>query len=639
MPATPVNPVLPLALREMFAGRFDKDLRFFQLLLVLINKSCSIKNVDLVWTEDAPPGRAGLRPVMGTTQAIQFASLSHIGCSPKNPNPRFCQLISDEGRHEAESCNVSDKAAEMRVRATGKTDIYRCHAGLIDIAVPVICKGKHIATLYSGQVLKAQPSRGEFVQIKKQVAHLDYLDVKQLEQAYWQVPVVTQEEIDETVAILEMFAEYLATWWNRLGEAVHAEQRRMKDLQLQRTEFAQMILEGAVADPARLRELARSIGFAHYPNRIFVVQPADSPESFSSEAAFDMTMTRVLHAVESTCEGMENVAVTYSRRRGICIFYHDESARTKSTDSRTYAFAQRIVNAVAERCNTRVRIGAGRTQTEIQRLQESYQEARAALAGSEAVISVYKRPDALTGELYTQLDAICRMIQERRLVESRASLIALPMLVRRRLGDSASNLSTERQFFLSGVEAVLFNAAQIGYTGETAAAFRSEALEHLSLARTSFQLHEAWISAADRLIAEMSRLYAGKYDKLVERTKSYVDRRIESEQDAPGVTLQDTARSVGVSAGHLSRVFRKVTGVTFERYLMTKRVERAQRLLLDPTSRVSEVAEKCEFCNPAYFARVFRKIAGCSPTEYSKNPLRYSAAAPTAADGSATVRR
>lgn len=99
---------------------------------------------------------------------------------------------------------------------------------------------------------------------------------------------------------------------------------------------------------------------------------------------------------------------------------------------------------------------------------------------------------------------------------------------------------------------------------------------------------------------------------------------------------------IGVSAGHLSRTFRRVSGLTFERYLMEKRVERAQRLLLDPVSRVSDVAERCDFCNPAYFARVFRKLSGCSPTEYSKNPIHArlhttSPAAPAAASSEARV--
>ncbi len=55
---------------------------------------------------------------------------------------------------------------------------------------------------------------------------------------------------------------------------------------------------------------------------------------------------------------------------------------------------------------------------------------------------------------------------------------------------------------------------------------------------------------------------------------------------------------------------------------MTRRVELAKRLLLDPLHNVSHVAQRCGFSDASYFARVFRKIAGCSPTDYCRDPLR-----------------
>ncbi len=40
------------------------------------------------------------------------------------------------------------------------------------------------------------------------------------------------------------------------------------------------------------------------------------------------------------------------------------------------------------------------------------------------------------------------------------------------------------------------------------------------------------------------------------------------------------------------------------------------RLLLDPRLHVSEVADRCGFCNPAYFASVFKKYMHCTPRAY-----------------------
>jgi hypothetical protein len=41
---------------KSLAEQFENDLRFFQLLLVLINKSCPIKSVDLMWKSSEPAG-------------------------------------------------------------------------------------------------------------------------------------------------------------------------------------------------------------------------------------------------------------------------------------------------------------------------------------------------------------------------------------------------------------------------------------------------------------------------------------------------------------------------------------------------------------------------------------------------------
>jgi AraC-like DNA-binding protein len=60
--------------------------------------------------------------------------------------------------------------------------------------------------------------------------------------------------------------------------------------------------------------------------------------------------------------------------------------------------------------------------------------------------------------------------------------------------------------------------------------------------------------------------------------------------------------------------------MTLEEYLIRQRVELAKRMLLDPRLNVAEVAERCGFCNPAYFASVFRKYVHCTPREFARQP-------------------
>jgi hypothetical protein len=70
------------------AEQLEKDLRFFQLLLLPINKSCPIENVDLVWSDTEPEVRAGLRQTAGTTQALQQSYSDLLRCEQTNPSPK-----------------------------------------------------------------------------------------------------------------------------------------------------------------------------------------------------------------------------------------------------------------------------------------------------------------------------------------------------------------------------------------------------------------------------------------------------------------------------------------------------------------------------------------------------------------------
>jgi two-component system response regulator YesN len=100
--------------------------------------------------------------------------------------------------------------------------------------------------------------------------------------------------------------------------------------------------------------------------------------------------------------------------------------------------------------------------------------------------------------------------------------------------------------------------------------------------------------------------------------------QVVQERGPATTTIQDLANALHLSTGHLSRVFRRTTGITLERFLIQQRVELAMKALLDPRLNVAEVAERCGFCNPAYFASVFKKYAKCTPREFASQPQRWS---------------
>ncbi len=70
---------------------------------------------------------------------------------------------------------------------------------------------------------------------------------------------------------------------------------------------------------------------------------------------------------------------------------------------------------------------------------------------------------------------------------------------------------------------------------------------------------------------------------------------------------------------YLNRVFKKETGDTIFSTLSHIRIRNAKKYLATGLYTCNEVATKCGFHDAYYFSKVFKKLAGCTPTEYRKN--------------------
>ena len=112
--------------------------------------------------------------------------------------------------------------------------------------------------------------------------------------------------------------------------------------------------------------------------------------------------------------------------------------------------------------------------------------------------------------------------------------------------------------------------------------------------------------------AQLPRLPGGDKSKYVQRTLEYVA----GHYGDTDINITTIARSIGITEGHLSHVFKKETGYTVLNYLTQYRVSMACRLLSGGEHRVYEVAEKVGYRDVTYFGSSFKKFTGLSPTEY-----------------------
>lgn len=85
------------------------------------------------------------------------------------------------------------------------------------------------------------------------------------------------------------------------------------------------------------------------------------------------------------------------------------------------------------------------------------------------------------------------------------------------------------------------------------------------------------------------------------------------------ITLDDLAKQVFISKGHLSHIFRAQMGEAPIRYLIRKRIDEAKKLLADTNLPVGEVAAEVGYENAVYFSQIFSKETGFSPIQYRRN--------------------
>ena len=82
------------------------------------------------------------------------------------------------------------------------------------------------------------------------------------------------------------------------------------------------------------------------------------------------------------------------------------------------------------------------------------------------------------------------------------------------------------------------------------------------------------------------------------------------------LSLQDAASRLNYSEPYFCKFFKQQFDKNFITYLTELRVEKAKRLLADVAVNVRDVGQQVGFHDSSYFAKVFRRITGASPSEY-----------------------
>lgn len=136
---------------------------------------------------------------------------------------------------------------------------------------------------------------------------------------------------------------------------------------------------------------------------------------------------------------------------------------------------------------------------------------------------------------------------------------------------------------------------------------RSSALEYLRRA-------EAMLGGMNERVAPAaSATRPGLAPWQIRRVVAYIDANL-------GITIRnrDLAALVRLSEFHFNVAFRNSVGESPHAYLIRRRMERAQGLMLSTEMPLCDIAVECGLADQAHLTRLFRRVVGDSPAAWRR---------------------
>jgi AraC family transcriptional regulator len=120
------------------------------------------------------------------------------------------------------------------------------------------------------------------------------------------------------------------------------------------------------------------------------------------------------------------------------------------------------------------------------------------------------------------------------------------------------------------------------------------------------------LPAGERLSAR-GGLAAWQARRLTAHIEANIDHRIH---------VRELAALLGLSASHFCRAFKRTFGASPHTYVMRRRIEVAQGLMLTTAEPLSSIALHCGMCDQPHFTRTFYRIVGETPYSWRRSRLR-----------------
>lgn len=167
---------------------------------------------------------------------------------------------------------------------------------------------------------------------------------------------------------------------------------------------------------------------------------------------------------------------------------------------------------------------------------------------------------------------------------------------------------------------------ELGKDRDSLDALRQEAMSEYWALSTAGE-RRAYLAARYYDLMEYAEEQKNEYTSPIVR---FCLQSIEENFSDSNFNISNLADTLHLSLSYLSTVFKNATGQNVSNYLSARRLRQSQKLLRDPSIPIRQVCFLCGYDDPRYFAKLFKKHIGMTPSEFRN--LYAAGGHPTAED-------
>jgi PAS domain S-box-containing protein len=188
----------------------------------------------------------------------------------------------------SQNCTISDTILSNKLKQGEKYHFYKCLNGLVDVAVPLIINGEHVANLFSGQFFLEEPDKEQFI---KQAQSYGFDEAKYLE-FMSRVPVVSEEKARVALDFLHMMTQFIAEQSYQRKELFElSEQLRVSETQFK-----------SVFESSNVGKSITSLTGEINVNKAFCEMLGFTPEELKNKKWQDITPKEEIPAIQKLIE-------------------------------------------------------------------------------------------------------------------------------------------------------------------------------------------------------------------------------------------------------------------------------------------------------------------------------------------------